>query len=113
MGYAAGLSCLETVANAATELCAGVGGVSAQGAIACVSVGATTAPEGEPGTAVLNLERTNEVGVVGFSQARVLPQCELYGLDYWAPVQGVYVLALVTILCARWLLSYFRTRESL
>lgn len=52
-------------------------------------------------------------GLMSYEFDTALPPCETYDLAYWAPLWPVYIAALVTILCAKWLLSYFRTRESL
>lgn len=104
-GTAHGGSCYSTQAEAATYLCSSLQGISSAGAVSCVGVTGASPSFGGGGSVSLTL-RTSSGGTSTDQSVGVpLLSCETYGIDYWEPYIGAWVLACLAVIGAKMVYS--------
>lgn len=107
MGYAVGMYCVKEGAEAAARFCGSVLGTSAGGTHSC------TAASFNAGAVDWTLTVDTGTGYTDRAVSTPLAECTVYDVEYFAPVFGVFLLALVTVACARSILRMVRKdRES-
>lgn len=105
LGTAHAASCYGTQAEAATMLCSTLQGISAAGAVSCVGVSGASSSLGGAASLSLTL-RTSSGGTSTDSTVAVpLLECETYGVDYFQPMIGAWVLASIAIVAAKMVYS--------
>ena len=111
LGTATNGVCYASQAEAAGMWCASVNAGTSAGLLTCKSVNTALSTEGG-GAATFSWTRqtVDGAGVKSTStvSGQTLPSCETYDVAYFEPVTTAFIGALVAILCARWLVNFFR-----
>jgi len=108
--------CYPSQVDALASACSSVFKVEADGSsVRCTGVASGASSSGGGAYAgTLNLSFTSAGGVASTGTQQVLVQsCERYDGDYWAPMVGAWVAALVAIVAARALYLRVFSRETL
>lgn len=112
-GFSTGGACYASIDLAARAVCEAYGSqMDASGRVArCEGAwGVQYDPDPEfpewtmPGYGAVTVHRYDETGahIAEFSQSLAFAPCEYTaGVEYWTPVLGAFLVALVTLLCAR------------
>lgn len=112
LGTATGGVCYASQAEAASMWCASVNAGTSAGLLTCKSVN-TALPDTSGGLATFNWTRQTVDGGGTRTTSTVSGQqllgCETYDVAYFEPVITAFIGALVAILCARWLINFFRS----
>lgn len=91
--------------------CASVNASTSAGLMTCKTL-VTSLPADAGGQASFTWTRQTVDGSGNKSQSNVtgqiLPACETYDVEYFEPVISAFIGGLVVVLCARWLINFFR-----
>lgn len=92
--------------------CASVNASTSAGLLTCKNL-ISSLPSDVGGNASFTWTRQTVDGAGNKTQSNVTGQilqaCETYDVEYFEPVMSAFIGALVAILCARWLINFFRS----